>query len=152
MCWHYPFLCATENKVMAVFFIFSIILINRSYFQLSALKPGKSVFGSASLFVLYLCYGGHINFIYWHCPFSRGTKNEAMAAILILSILINLFLCSGKCLDTWYIYVFRVCESALSVFMSDLKRSCGGHAHIDIDMRYYNKYIRFCGLRVPGLA
>ena len=25
----------------------------------------------------------------WHCPFTRATENQAMAAILILSILLN---------------------------------------------------------------
>ena len=27
--------------------------------------------------------------VYWHCPFSCETENEAAAAILVLSILIN---------------------------------------------------------------
>ena len=38
--------------------------------------------------------------VYRHCPFSRATENDALGAILILSILINH--CYFQ-FDTWYI-------------------------------------------------
>ena len=49
---HCPFSCEIENKATAAILILSI-LINRSYFQLIALKPGIIGFrGSVSLLAL----------------------------------------------------------------------------------------------------
>ena len=50
----------------------------------------------------------------WHCPFSCETENEATAAILILSILINrsyLHLNALKLAIYTVGLVFRVCKS-----------------------------------------
>ena len=50
------------------------ILINHSYLQLNALKPG-----------IYICFLGLR--LYWHCPFSCVFQTEDIAAILILSLI-----------------------------------------------------------------
>ena len=55
--------------------------------------------------------------VYWHCPFSCATENEAMTAILILSILINHSYFQLNVLNR-PLYVFPSLL-ALSVFICD---------------------------------
>ena len=44
--WHCPFSCEVESEAMAAILVLSI-LINRSYFQINALKPGIYTIGES---------------------------------------------------------------------------------------------------------
>ena len=70
--------------------------------------------------------------VYWHCAFSCATENEAIEFILILSILINNSYFQLNALKPG-IYRFSGSASllALSLFMCDRKRSCGGHVQLN---------------------
>ena len=74
----------------------SSILINPSYFQLNAFKPGIGFRGLR---------------VFWHCPCSCAIQTEDIAAILILSLIFYYWhnVMEADVSDLW---IFRVIASA----------------------------------------